>query len=154
MDEKYMKEALRQAKKAADLGEAPIGAVIVQDNRIIARGYNTRESKKKATGHAEIMAIERACKKLGGWRLPNSSIYVTLEPCPMCSGAVIAARIDRLYFGAYDSKSGCCGSVCNLFEKGAFNHTVDVVGGIMEDECSQIISDFFKELRQRSKLWK
>lgn len=149
MNEKYMKEALRQAEKAAALGEAPIGAVIVRGGKIIARGYNTREGKKKATGHAEITAIERACKKLGGWRLPEASIYVTLEPCPMCSGAIIAARIDRLYFGAYDPKAGCCGSVCNLFENGLFNHTTEVSGGILEEESSHMLSEFFRKLRKK-----
>ncbi|MCH5185139.1 MAG: tRNA adenosine(34) deaminase TadA [Oscillospiraceae bacterium] len=148
-NERYMKEAIKQAKKAAELGETPVGAVIVKDNKIIARGYNSRESKKKATGHAEITAIERACKKLGGWRLPDTSMYVTLEPCPMCSGAVIAARIDRLYFGAYDKKAGCCGSKCNLFVPGMFNYKADVVGGIMEEECAGLLKEFFKDLRRR-----
>lgn len=150
-DEKFMKEAIKQAKKAERLGETPIGAVIVKDGKIIARGYNTRETKKKATGHAEIMAIERASKKLGGWRIPNSSIYVTLEPCPMCSGAIISARIDNLYFGAYDKKSGCAGSKCNLFEKGMFNYNVNVVGGILEKECADMLSGFFKALRAQRK---
>ncbi len=149
--EKYMIEAIKQAKKAEALGETPIGAVIVKDGKIIARGYNTRETKKKATGHAEIMAIERACKKLGGWRIPDASMYVTLEPCPMCSGAIIAARIDNLYFGAYDKKSGCCGSKCNLFEDGLFNYKVNTMGGIMEDICSSMMSDFFKRLRKAGK---
>lgn len=150
-DEKYMKEALRQAKKAAAIGEVPIGAVIVRDGKIISRGYNTRETKKKATGHAEITAIERACKKLGGWRLPGASIYVTLEPCPMCCGAIIAARIERLCFGAYDPRAGCCGSVCSLFENGMFNHQPEVTGGILEKESAQLLSDFFRELRQKKR---
>ena len=114
-DEKFMKEALKQAKKAASIGETPIGAVIVRDGEIIARGYNKRETKKNALLHAEIIAINKACKKLGGWRLPRCEMYVTLEPCPMCAGAIINSRIENLYFGAYDKKSGCAGSVINLF---------------------------------------
>lgn len=149
MHEKYMKEALRQAEKAASLGEVPVGAVIVCGGKIISRGYNTRETKKKATGHAEITAIERACKKLGGWRLPDASIYVTLEPCAMCCGAITAARIDRLYFGAYDPKSGCCGSVCNLFEEGLFNYTTEVTGGILKEKSAQLLTDFFGDLRRK-----
>ena len=151
MDEKFMKEAIRQAKKAAAIGETPIGAVIVQDGKIIARGYNKRETKKNALLHAEIIAIDKACRRLGGWRLPRCDIYVTLEPCPMCSGAIINSRIDNVYFGAYDKKSGCAGSAVNLFEKGMFNHDVNVTGGIMEDECARILSDFFKDLRERKK---
>jgi len=147
-NEKYMREAIKQAKKAGSMGETPIGAVIVTGDKIIARGYNTRESKKKATGHAEIMAIERASKKLGGWRIPNASMYVTLEPCAMCSGAIISARIDKVYFGAYDGKSGCAGSKCNLFEQDLFNYNVEVTGGIMERECAELLSDFFRRLRR------
>ena len=117
MDEKFMYEALLQARRAAKLGEMPVGAVIVRDGEIIARGYNKRETKGNALLHAEIIAIDRACKKLGGWRLPGCEMYVTLEPCPMCAGAIISARIDNLYFGAFDKKSGSAGSVTNLFEK-------------------------------------
>ena len=151
MNEKFMREAIKQAQKAAAIGETPIGAVIVQDGKIIARGYNKRETKKNALLHAEIIAIDKACKKLGGWRLPRCDMYVTLEPCPMCSGAIINARIDNIYFGAYDKKSGCAGSAENLFEKGMFNHDVNVIGGIMEKECARILSDFFKELREKKK---
>lgn len=151
MEEKFMKEALRQAKKAAAIGETPIGAVIVCGGEIIARGYNKRETKKNALLHAEIIAINRACKKLGGWRLPGCDLYVTLEPCPMCAGAIINARIDNVYFGAYDKKSGCAGSAANLFRAGLFNHDVNVQGGIMESECASTLSEFFKELRKIKK---
>lgn len=149
MDEKFMKEAIKQAKKAALIDETPIGAVIVHNGKIIARGYNKRETKKNALLHAEIIAIDKACKKLGGWRLPDCDIYITLEPCPMCAGAIINSRINNVYFGAYDKKSGCCGSVTNLFTKGMFNHNVNCIGGIMEDECAGLLTSFFKELRRR-----
>lgn len=149
MNEKYMKAALRQAQKAALIGETPIGAVIVHDGKIIARGYNKRETKKNALSHAEITAIDKACRKLGGWRLPKCDMYVTLEPCPMCAGAIINARIENLYFGAFDKKSGCVASVTNLFKKGMFNHNVNVTGGIMESECAQMLTSFFRELRKR-----
>ncbi len=142
----YMKYALKEAEKAAAIGEVPIGAVIVRDGKVIAKGYNKRETKKNALLHAEIDAIGKACKKLGGWRLPNCEMYVTLEPCPMCMGAIISARIDRLYFGAYDEKSGASGSVVNLSE--ALPHKVSVEGGVMEAECRKILTDFFKKLRQ------
>ncbi len=150
-NEKFMREAVKQAKKAAELGETPVGAVIVHDGRIIARGKNKRENKKNCLCHAEIDAINKACRKLGGWRLPECDLYVTLEPCPMCSGAVIAARIDNLYFGAYDKKAGCAGSKTNLFEKGLFNYNVNVSGGNMEKECADILSTFFKRLRIEKK---
>lgn len=149
MEEKFMKEALKQAKKAASIGETPIGAVIVRDGEIIARGYNKRETKKNALLHAEIIAINKACKKLGGWRLPQCEMYVTLEPCPMCAGAIINSRIENVYFGAYDKKSGCAGSVINLFESGMFNHNVNVTGGITEDKCASILTEFFRELRKK-----
>ena len=150
-NELFMKEAIRQAKKAYKIGETPIGAVVVHKGEIIARGYNKRETKKNSLMHAEIIAIDRACKKLGGWRLPECSIYVTLEPCPMCSGAIIQSRIDNLYFGAYDYKSGCAGSKINLFEENLFNYNVNVCGGILEEECKNLISDFFRELRVKKR---
>ncbi len=151
MNEKFMKEAMRQAKKAAIIGETPIGAVIVRDGEIIARGYNKRETKKNALLHAEITAIDKACRKLGGWRLPRCEMYVTLEPCPMCAGAIINSRIENVYFGAYDKKSGCAGSAVDLFQKGLFNHNVNVTGGVMEEECAALLSDFFKKLRSEKK---
>ena len=145
----FMNEALKQAEKAAALGEIPIGAVIVKDGKIIARGYNKRETKKNALLHAEIVAIDKACKKLGGWRLPGCSIYVTLEPCPMCMGAIISSRIEKLYFGAYDQKSGACGSVCDISK--TLPHNVDFEGGVMESECKAVIKAFFKDLRNKRK---
>ena len=144
-----MKEALKEARKAALIGEVPVGAIIVFDNKIIARGHNTREIKQSVLGHAEINAIKKASKKIGSWRLEDCDIYVTLEPCSMCSGAIIQSRIKNLYFGAYDLKTGACGSVLNLFDY-TFNHKVNVNGGIMDEECSRIIKDFFKELRQKN----
>ncbi len=144
-----MKAAYAEAKKAYLIAEVPVGAVIVYNNKIIARGHNTRETNQSVLGHAEINAIKKASKKIGSWRLEECDIYVTLEPCPMCSGAIIQSRIKNLYFGAYDLKSGACGSVLNLFEH-PFNHKVNVTGGVMEEECSRIIKDFFKELRQKN----
>ncbi len=141
----YMKEAIKQAKKAEAIDEVPIGAVIVKDSKIIARGYNRRETKHNALLHAEIIAIDKACRKLGGWRLPGCEIYVTLEPCPMCMGAIISARIEKLYFGAYDEKSGAAGSVCDL--SCALPHKVETTGGVMKEDCTKLLSDFFKKLR-------
>ena len=141
----FMKEALIEAKKAFDIGEVPIGAVVVHNGKIIGRGHNRRECDKNALFHAEIIAINEACKNLGGWRLPDSEIYVTLEPCPMCMGAIISARIDKLYFGAFDEKSGACGSVTDL--SGVLPHKVSVTSGVLEEECSSLIKSFFKKLR-------
>ena len=146
---KFMKAALAEAKKAYMIDEVPVGAIIVYQNKIIARGHNTRETKQSVLGHAEINAISKASKKVGSWRLEDCDMYVTLEPCSMCSGAIIQSRIKNLYFGAKDPKTGACGSVLNIFEHD-FNHKVNVAGGIMEDECSQIIKEFFKELRQKN----
>ncbi len=142
-----MKEALRQAKKAFAIGETPIGAVIVKDGKIISRAYNKRETKKNALLHAEITAIDKACKKLGGWRLCGCDIYVTLEPCPMCAGAIVQARIDNVYFGAYDEKAGSFGSVCDISR--LLPHNVNAVGGIMEDETKTVLKQFFEKLRKR-----
>ena len=149
MDEKFMSAALKEAAKAEAIGETPVGACIVKDGKIIARGYNRRETKRNALMHAEIIAIDKACKKLGGWRLPECDIYVTLEPCPMCMGAIIQARIDNLYFGAYDQKSGCLGSVCDL--SAILPHKVHFEGGIKRQECEDILKNFFKNLRKREK---
>ncbi len=146
-----MREAIKQAKKAAKIGEAPIGAVIVRNGEVIARGYNKRETKKNALLHAEIIAIDRACKKLGGWRLPGCEMYVTLEPCPMCSGAIINSRIEKVYFGAYDKKAGCCGSAADLFAEGMFNHRPEIVGGVMREECAELLTGFFRSLREKNK---
>lgn len=148
--EKYMRRALELARIAYDKGEVPVGAVVVKKStgEIVGEGYNLREEAKNALAHAEIMAINDACGTLGGWRLPDCSIYVTLEPCPMCCGAIINSRIDNVYFGAYDSKSGSACSVQKMFEL-PYNYCPDVVGGLLEEECSQLLSEFFKELRQR-----
>lgn len=146
-DQFYMKMALQQAQEAAVLKEVPVGAVIVQDGQVISAAYNLRETNKQAIAHAELLAIEKACQKLGGWRLPRCTLYVTLEPCPMCAGAIINARIDRVVFGAYDYKAGSCGSVINLFELN-YNHKPELCGGVLEEECAQTLKQFFKELRK------
>lgn len=146
MINKFMLAAYEMAKQAYDDGEVPVGAVIVRNNEIIARGRNRREKAKNALLHAEIEAIDSACKALGGWRLWNCELYVTLEPCPMCAGAIINAHIPKVYFGAYDFKNGSCGTITNLFEM-PYNFKPECVGGIMADECSALLKDFFKKLR-------
>ena len=148
---KYMKEALRQAKKAYALGEVPIGCVIVYEDKIIARGYNRRNTDKNTLAHAEITAINRASKKMGDWRLEDCTLYVTLEPCQMCAGAIVQSRITNVVMGCMNPKAGCGGSVLNILEMPEFNHQVNVTRGVMEEECSQILQDFFKELRIRNK---
>lgn len=148
-NEKWMKEAIKQAKKAAQKDEVPIGCVIVKDDQIIARAYNKREMKQCSTAHAEILAIEKACKKLGSWRLEDCDLYVTLEPCPMCSGAIIQSRIRNVIFGAYDSKGGCMGSNMNINDVRGFNHYPDIEGGILQDECSRLLKEFFKAKRKK-----
>ncbi|MBQ5889801.1 MAG: tRNA adenosine(34) deaminase TadA [Clostridia bacterium] len=148
IDEKFMREAILLAKEAADDDEAPIGAVIVRDGEIVGRGRNRREKDKNALGHAEIEAINDACKTLGGWRLIGCTIYVTLEPCPMCTGAIINSRIERVVFGAYDKKAGSCGSLINLFDL-PYNHKPILSGGFMEEECGSLLSEFFKKLRKK-----
>lgn len=147
---KFMSAAIDLAHKAYEIGETPVGAVVVKDGEIVGTGFNQRESKKNALHHAEIEAINMACKTLGGWRLWQCELYVTLEPCPMCAGAIINARIPNVYFGAYDKKNGSCGSVVNLFEL-AYNHKPNCQGGFMEEECSSILTSFFKELRNSKK---
>ena len=148
-NEKWMKEAIKQAKKAAQKDEVPIGCVIVKDDQIIARAYNKREMKQCSTAHAEILAIEKACKKLGSWRLEDCDLYVTLEPCPMCSGAIIQSRIRNVIFGAYDPKGGCMGSNMNINDVRGFNHYQDIEGGILQDECSRLLKEFFKAKRKK-----
>lgn len=148
-NEKWMQEAIKQAKKAAQKDEVPIGCVIVKDDQIIARAYNKREMKQCSTAHAEILAIEKACKKLGSWRLEDCDLYVTLEPCPMCSGAIIQSRIRNVIFGAYDPKGGCMGSNMNINDVRGFNHYPDIEGGILQDECSRLLKDFFKAKRKK-----
>lgn len=147
-DEAYMTEALKLARESAGDGEVPVGAVIVKDGSIIASGRNRRETAKSALCHAELEAIDGACRVLGGWRLWQCELYVTLEPCPMCAGAVINARIPRVVFGAYDKKAGSCGSVIDLFQL-PYNHRPQVTGGVLEQECSALLMDFFKKLRNK-----
>ena len=147
--EKFMKEAIKQAKKAYDKEEIPVGAVIVKDGKIIARGYNKKEEKKDTTQHAEIIAIQKASRKIGAWRLQDCEMYVTLEPCAMCTGALIQARLKRVYIGTMDPKTGACGSVLNLLEDYKFNHKVEVETNIMQKECEKILKDFFKYLRSK-----
>ncbi len=146
--EKFMKEALKEAKKAYEKLEVPVGAVIVKDGKIIARGHNLKETKKDTTKHAEIIAIEKASKKLGVWRLLDCEMYVTLEPCSMCAGAMINSRIKKLYIGALDKKTGAVGSVLNLLEDYKFNHNIEVEKGILKEDCEKILKDFFKNLRK------
>ena len=146
-EEKFMKEAIKQAKKAYALREVPIGCVIVYEGKIIARGYNRRNTDKNTTSHAEINAIRKASKKLGDWRLEGCTLYVTLEPCQMCAGAIVQARIDKVVIGSMNPKAGCAGSVLNLLEMDGFNHKVEVERGVLEEECSTMLSGFFKELR-------
>lgn len=147
--EYYMKIALAQAKKAAAEDEVPVGAVVVKDGKIIAKAHNLKEKKGMATRHAEIEAIERAAKKTGNWWLENCDIFVTLEPCAMCAGAMINARIGALYFGAWEPKTGCCGSLYNLPADKRFNHNFPVTGGVAEEECAKLLSDYFKEKRKK-----
>lgn len=149
--EKFMKEALKEAKKAYEKLEIPVGAVIVKDGKIIARAHNLKESKKDTTKHAEILAIQKASKKLQSWRLIDCDMYVTLEPCSMCAGALINARMHKLYIGTLDKKTGACGSVLNLLEDYKFNHKVEVEKGIMQKECEEILKKFFKNLRKIKK---
>ena len=147
-DIKFMQAALELAHKAADIGEIPVGALIVAPNGdIIAKAYNLRETEKSATAHAEILAIEQACAYLGGWRLQGCTLYVTLEPCPMCAGALVNSRIDRVVFGAYDMQAGCCGSVVN-FNAYPFNHAFEITGGVLEEECRKVLTDFFRTKRK------
>ena len=149
MEEKFMREALRLAKKAKALGEVPIGEVVVLGGKIVGRGYNLRTKLQMATAHAEMRAIHRACKKCGSWRLPEAELYVTLEPCPMCMGAVLNSRIGKVYFGAYEQKGRSLTS--ELAAANLLNHTVEVVGGVMEGECSEVLTSFFTEMREREK---
>lgn len=149
--EHFMKEALKEAKKAYDKLEIPVGAVIVKDGKVIARGHNVKEEKKDTTKHAEIIAIQKASKKLDNWRLKDCEMYVTLEPCPMCAGAIIQSRIKKVYIGAMDEKTGACGSVLNLFKDFKFNHNVEAETGILKEECEDLLKNFFIELREMKK---
>ena len=150
-DEKYMRAAIGQARKAGAIGEVPIGCVIVYEDKIIARGYNRRTIDKNVLSHAEIIAIKKACKKMGDWRLEGCTLYVTLEPCQMCSGAIVQSRMDRVVIGCMNPKAGCAGSILNLLQMEEFNHQVDITTGVLGEECSQMMKSFFRELREIKK---
>ena len=150
-DNKYMKEALKEAQKSYNKEEIPVGAVIVKDGKIIGRGHNLKETKNDTTNHAEIIAIKKASKKLKSWRLTGCTMYVTLEPCTMCAGALIQARLDKVVIGTMDEKTGACGSVLNVVEDYKFNHRVEIEKGVMEKECKSIIQDFFNKFRGKKK---
>ena len=147
-DIEYMALAIAEAKVAASVGEVPVGAVLVRNGEVIASAHNLRESSKDATAHAEVVCIRRACEKLGGWNLHSSTLYVTLEPCPMCAGAVINSRIEKVVFGAYDKKAGSFGTLINLADH-PYNHRPQIIGGVMEKECARLLSDFFADIRKR-----
>ncbi len=149
--EYYMRQALAEAQKAYEEGEVPVGCIIVYENSIIGRGYNQREKLQDPTAHAEMLAITSAASALGSWRLENTKMYVTLEPCPMCAGAIILARIPEVYFGAMDPKAGCCGTLMNLLIDTRFNHQPTVISGICANECGSLLTKFFQEIRQKSK---
>lgn len=148
IDETYMKQAILLAKKASDLGDTPIGALIVHEGKVIARGYNQRNKRGSTLAHAELLAIQKASRKLGDWRLEDCTLYVTLEPCPMCAGAIVQARIPRVVFGTRNPKAGCAGSVLNLLREPGFNHQAEVVEGVLQEECSTLLKDFFANLRK------
>ena len=151
INKKYMREALKQAKKAMAIGEVPIGCVIVCDGKIVGRGYNKRNTNKTTLAHAELIAIDRASRKLGDRRLEGCDMYVTLEPCQMCSGAIVQSRMDRVIIGAMNPKAGCAGSILNILQMEEFNHQVEIIRGVMEEECSQVLQEFFRALRTRLK---
>lgn len=151
---RYMKQALGLAQKAAGLGEVPIGCVIEYQGKVIGRGYNRRLTDKSTLAHAEIIAIKKACKKMGDWRLEDCTMYVTLEPCQMCAGAIVQARIKKVVIGCMNPKAGCAGSILNVLQMDAFNHQVEIEQGVLEEECSQMLTDFFKNLRKRLKVKK
>lgn len=154
MEEKYMMEAIKEAEKAYELGEVPIGCIIVYQDKIIGRGYNKRNFKKSTLAHAELIAIEKASKFIGDWRLEDCEMYVTLEPCQMCSGALVQSRIKKVVIGTMNSKAGCAGTIINLLQMKEFNHQVEIVSGILEKNCVEILQKFFSELRIRNKLGK
>lgn len=154
IDEKYMRQAIRQAKKAYELDETPIGCVIVREGKVIGRGYNRRNTDKNPLAHAEITAIRKASRKLGDWRLEECTLYVTLEPCQMCAGAIVQSRVARVVVGCMNPKAGCAGSILNLLDMREFNHQVQLETGVMEEECSVLMKEFFKELRMKQKMRK
>lgn len=149
--EKYMKLALKEAKKAYDLNEVPIGCVIVKDDKVVGKGYNKRNTDKNVLSHAELIAMKQACKKTGDWRLEGCTMYITLEPCQMCAGAMVQARLENAVIGSMNPKAGCAGSILNILQMEQFNHQVNVTTGVLEEECSQILTDFFAELREQKK---
>lgn len=148
-DEEYMELAINEAKKAQQIDEVPIGAIIVHDDKVIASGYNIRENVQQTLSHAELVAIQKANEKVGSWRLEDCTLYVTLEPCPMCAGAILQSRIPRVVYGAADPKAGCVGSLMNLLEDQRFNHQVEVRNGVLEEDCSGLLKDFFRQLRKK-----
>ncbi|TCN17258.1 tRNA adenosine(34) deaminase TadA [Mesobacillus foraminis] len=150
-DEVFMKMAIDQAKKAGEAGEVPIGAVIVLNGEVISEAYNLRETKQSSIAHAEVLAIDEACRKLGTWRLEGAELYVTLEPCPMCAGAIMLSRVERVIYGAADPKGGCAGTFMNLLQDERFNHQSEVVSGVLEEACGSLLTEFFRELRARKK---
>ena len=151
LDEYFMMEAIQEAKEAEKLDEVPIGAVIVIDGNIIARAHNLRETNQSAVAHAELLAIEKACRSTGSWRLEKAVLYVTLEPCAMCAGAIMLSRIEKVVFGASDPKGGCAGTFMNLLQDERFNHQCEVVSGVLEQQCGQLLTDFFRSVRRRKK---
>ncbi|AIM16577.1 adenosine deaminase [Bacillus sp. X1(2014)] len=153
-DELFMLEAIKEAQKADEINEVPIGAVIVHDGKIISRAHNLRESEQNALAHAELLAIDKACKSMGSWRLEDTTLYVTLEPCPMCAGAIVLSRVKRVVYGAADPKGGCAGTLMNLLQDSRFNHQSEVVRGVLEKECGQMLTNFFRKIRERKKLEK
>ncbi|MBM7656457.1 tRNA adenosine(34) deaminase TadA [Neobacillus cucumis] len=150
-DEYFMREAIKEAKKAEEINEVPIGAVLVMNGEIVARAHNLREIDQTAIAHAELLAIDQACRQTGSWRLEDSTLYVTLEPCPMCAGAIILSRVKRVVYGAKDPKGGCAGTLMNLLQDERFNHQCEVITGVLEAECGQMLSDFFRSIRDRKK---
>ncbi len=150
-EEKYMRLAIAEAKKAEEMQEVPIGAVIVLNDEVVAAAHNRRETDQNAVAHAELLAIEKACKKLGTWRLEEAELYVTLEPCPMCSGAIILSRVKKVVYGAADPKAGCAGTLMNLLTDEQFNHQSEVISGVLGEECGQLLSDFFRSIRRKKK---
>ncbi|AMM95873.1 tRNA adenosine(34) deaminase TadA [Bacillus pumilus] len=150
-DEQFMQEAISEALKAEQIGEVPIGAIIVLDDQIVSRAHNLRETEQRSIAHAELLAIDEACKTTGSWRLEDAVLYVTLEPCPMCAGAIVLSRVKKVVFGAYDPKGGCAGTLMNLLDDERFNHQSEVIGGVLENECGELLSQFFRNLRQRKK---
>ncbi|WP_078543232.1 tRNA adenosine(34) deaminase TadA [Litchfieldia alkalitelluris] len=150
-DEYFMKKAIEQARLAEKIEEVPIGAVIVMNDKVVASAHNLRETEQRSIAHAELLVIDHACKETGSWRLEDATLYVTLEPCPMCAGAIMLSRIKRVVYGASDPKGGCAGTLMNLLQESRFNHQSEVVSGVLEDECSELLSTFFRNLRQRKK---